>query len=254
MIFHEILETIENDDLRQFAIDRIENAPPYWHIVPASSSGRYHPQISLGRGGLVRHTIAVVRFLNYMLEVESIQNQFTSRERDLMRIAALCHDMMKSGTQIDYENNHHTKFNHPVLEANDIRLLYTLPTEEIELIAHCIESHMGQWNTTKRSNIVLPKPQDKYQIIVHLADYLASRKDIEIKFENSEIDSAKKSIEDYNDINPTTWIMDFGKYKGQSLGEIEALHPDYIRWLQKQEEFNRQPCKSLLIKMGYKFE
>lgn len=42
---------------------------------------------------------------------------------------------------------------------------------------------MGQWNTSKRSNIELPKPEFAEQILVHLFDYLASRKFIEINFE-----------------------------------------------------------------------
>ena len=34
--------------------------------------------------------------------------------------------------------------------------------EEIEMIASTISKHMGQWNTDKRSGIVLPKPDDKF--------------------------------------------------------------------------------------------
>lgn len=250
-LFEKTLETFENDDIKAFAGICIASAPEYWRHVPASSTGKYHPAYSLGEGGLVRHTIAVVRILNHMFNVESISSQFTSRERDLLRVSALVHDMQKSGSQDEYEKSKYTKFDHPLLIARVIRNFKgdtDLPDDEIELVAHCIESHMGAWNTDKRNpGIILPKPTDKYQIALHLADYLASRKDIELKFDEP-LESEPQSLPDIHE-----WKMNFGKYAGMTLPELEATHPDYIAWLQKQSEFDKEPCKSLLIKMGYKF-
>ena len=63
-----ILNTIVSDDIREFAEVLVEGLPDYiWH-VGASSTGKYHPAYSLGDGGLMRHQIAVVRFLNYFFE------------------------------------------------------------------------------------------------------------------------------------------------------------------------------------------
>ena len=50
-----------------------------------------------------------------------------------------------------------------------------------------IESHMGEWNTNSYSNVVLPLPITKHQKFVHMCDYLASRKFINVKFENNNI-------------------------------------------------------------------
>ena len=94
-MFDEILATIENDDLRYFAAKCVNRIDPWFWIAPAASSGKHHPRTSLGEGGLSRHTLSVVRFLNYILEIESIQSQFTSRERDIMKIAAMMHDSKK---------------------------------------------------------------------------------------------------------------------------------------------------------------
>lgn len=241
MNFDEVLKTFENEDIKQFAEECLRNAPLYWHEVAASSTGKYHPRYALGRGGLVRHTIALVRLLNHMFAVESFANQFTSRERDLLRAAGLAHDMMKSGTQADYEKNKYTKFDHPLLAADMIRSMDGLSKEEIEFIAHVIESHMGVWNTDKRHpNIVLPKPEDKYQIILHLADYLASRKDIEMLFED--IPETKTKPEPAPDIN--TWKFDFGKYKGHTIPQVMGLDPGYIHWA--KENMEREPAKTLL--------
>lgn len=102
-----------------------------------------------------------------------------------MRIAGLMHDSRKSGSQEEYEHNHYTNFDHPIKAANVVREFKGTGfwnDNEIELIAQAIESHMGQWNTDKRSLVVLPLPTNKYQMMVHWCDYLASRKDIEIKF------------------------------------------------------------------------
>jgi len=239
-IFDEILATFENEDIKTFATKCIDAAPPYWHSVPSSSTGKYHPQYALGDGGLVRHTLALVRILNHMFGVESIANQFTSRERDLLRTAGIAHDMMKSGTQEDYEKSKYTKFDHPLLAARMVYDMDELNKDERKYIATAISSHMGQWNSDKRHpNIVLPKPEDKSQIILHLADYLASRKDIEIKFDN--LPETKEELPDIN-----TWIVKFGKYKdaGLTLPQIAEKDPGYIAWAKNNVSI--EPAKSLL--------
>lgn len=187
LIFSEILDTIENNDMKTFAKECIKTIPDYFWDVGASSTGKYHPSYALGDLGLARHTCALVRFLNHTFAIESL-NKFTSRERDILRVAGMMHDSRKSGSQTDYENDKYTKFNHPLLAAEVIRLMeekHIIPDEEVEMIASIIESHMGQWNTDKRSDVVLPKPETRFQKLLHWADYLASRKDIEIKFDNN---------------------------------------------------------------------
>ena len=241
-IFNEILNTIENDDIRDFGEKCIQRINPYFWEIPASSSLKYHAAYACTTPlGLAKHTLALVRFLNYMFEIESIRIQFTSREQDLLRIAGMMHDTMKSGTQADYEKNKYTKFDHPLLAADMIRSMDGLSKKEIEFIAHVIESHMGAFNTDKRHpDVVLPKPEDKYQIILHLADYLASRKDIEILF--GDIPETKTEPEPAPDIN--TWKFDFGKHAGQTIPEVEALDPGYIRWA--KENMEREPARTLL--------
>lgn len=237
-MLNEVIETFENDDIKEFAIKVIDNAPEYWHFVAASSTGKYHPQYALGSGGLVRHTIALVRFLNYMFCVESIANQFTSRERDMLRVAGIAHDMMKSGTQEEYEKSKWTKFDHPLLAAKMVYGMDGLTKEERKFIAMAIASHMGQWNTDKRyPDVVLPKPQDKYQIILHLADYLASRKDLEMKFDN--LPDAKNELPDIN-----TWKFTFGKHNGETIPEVMKNDLQYIKWA--KDNMDREPAKSLL--------
>ncbi len=220
-----ILNTFENEDIKEFAVELLNNLPEYiWH-VGASSTGKYHPAYSLGEGGLMRHQIAVVRFLNFFLELEQYGAGMTSRERDLMRTAALIHDGMKSGTQDDYNKSKYTKFNHPILMAEVVRSTDGLNTSERDFIAHCIESHMGQWAFDKKTNVELPKPKDEYQKLVHLADYLASRKSLAMDFENIEAPRVESKPEDY--------VLTFGKHKGEKLIDLCRAGDDYVDWMEE---------------------
>ena len=221
-IFDSILNTIENEDIRHFAEECIETIPDYFWEVGASSTGKYHPQYALGELGLARHTCALVRFLNHILNVDCFGDKFTSREKDLMRVAGMMHDTRKSGDDADYAKNKYTKFDHPILAANEIRsLIGFISHEELEIVATTIESHMGQWNTDKRSSVILPLPANKYQKMVHLADYLASRKDIEVLFDGFEV--PKKEV-----IKLEDYVLNFGKHSGEKLVDVAQLDPSYI--------------------------
>ena len=226
-IVQSVLNTFENDDIKDFAIVLLDNLPEYIWRVPASSTGKYHPAYSLGEGGLMRHQIAVVRFLNFFLELEQYNKIIPSRERDLLRVAGLIHDGRKSGSQSDYERSKYTKFDHPLQMAAVIRSYdgKYLNHNEIELIAHCIESHMGSWNVDKKTGECLPKPEDLHQELVHLADYLASRKTLTMDFENIETPRVESKPEEY--------VLTFGKHKGEKLIDLYRSGDDYVVWMEE---------------------
>lgn len=229
-----ILSTIVNDDIREFAQALVETLPAYIWEVGASSTGKYHPAYSLGVGGLMRHQIAVVRFLNYFFELEQYNTKFTSREMDLMRVAGLVHDGRKSGEQNDYARSKFTKFDHPIQMASVIRSYEGkyLNHDELEFIAHCIESHMGQWNTDRKSSIVLQKPMDDYQHFVHLADYLASRKDLTMAFDS--VDTPKPVA-----VNVDEYVINFGRHKGSKLVDVFNTDRSYCMWL-KENSYQKE--------------
>ena len=235
-----VLDTFENEDIKEFAIVLLDGLPEYiWH-VGASSTGKYHPEYSLGEGGLMRHQIAVVRFINFFLELEQYNSKLTSRERDLIRLAGLVHDGRKSGSQEDYEKSKYTKFNHPILMADVIKGYdgQYLVHEELVIIVDAISKHMGQWNEDKKTSTVLPKPNNKYSQLVHLADYLASRKCLTMDFDNYE--APKASVPDL-----ATFVMPWGsKHKGELLVDIAKNDPSYIDWMRR--EVRREPFISLI--------
>lgn len=229
-MFEEVIDTIENEDLKELALELIKTIPPYFYEVPASSTGKYHPEYALGTAGLYRHTLALCRIMNHIFEVSN----YTSRDKDLMRIAGMMHDTRKSGDQESFEHSKYTHFTHPLQAATIVRMFKDKKwnNDEIEIIASAIESHMGRWNTDKKNTIVLPLPKSKYQMIVHWCDYLASRKDIEIKFGNTEL----PNVEEYQ--------LTFGKHKGKTLVQIEKEDPSYIIWLKTQDL--KYPIKELI--------
>lgn len=247
-IFVPLLDTFEHADIQSFAKACIQTIPSYFWDVGASSTGKYHPDYALGDLGLARHTCAVVRFLNHMFQIDCCRSDFTSRERDLLRVAAIMHDSRKSGSDADFTWDKYTKFDHPILAANEVRKVKGfIPEEEMEFVAKTIESHMGQWNKDRRSRKTLPLPETKYQKILHLADYLASRKDIEVLFRANELHRREtRSNETPSNSAPSAedYIFDFGKHNGEKLLDVARTDPGYIAWA--KSTITREPIRTLL--------
>ena len=184
--FKKELNYIKNTKYKEEAKKLIELLPDYFFEIPASSTGKYHPNFAQNEGGLVRHTKVAVRMCYELANNNSIGYSFTSDEKDLMIIALIMHDGLKSGLP----KEKYTRVDHPILAANLIRENkenLKLTNGEIEFIAQAIETHMGEWNKDFNGNEILPLPKNKYQRFVHMCDFLASKKFIEVPFENNEI-------------------------------------------------------------------
>ena len=178
---------IKNSKIRNSCKIMIDLLPDYFFQVPASSTGKYHPEFSLGERGLVRHVKAAVKIAKDLLDDPTIGDKYTENEKDLMIMTLILHDGLKSGLT----SNKYTQANHPTLIKNYIienKDKLELTDSEIKFISKAIESHMGPWNTDYQGIEILPKPKTKYENFVHMCDYLASRKYLNIKFnENDDI-------------------------------------------------------------------
>lgn len=238
--FSKELDYIKNEDIRNFTKVALENLPDYFFDVAASSTGKYHPSYALGNGGLVRHTQAATRFANHLFQIEHNQLAFTGRERDLIITSIILHDGWKHGDK----GSKFTTHEHPQVCADWIReneiFNDVLPEEDRKIISDAISSHMGSWNINKRSKVILNKPETEIQKFVHMCDYLASRKDIEVLFDDFKSTPVEKS-----DIN--TYKIGFGKHKGKLITEIAKDHKDYLVWMKEDEKFVLQePLKSFV--------
>ena len=183
--FLEEISYIKKDKIMKSLIYMINKLPDYFFIVPASSTGKYHPMYAIGEGGLLRHTKAAVRIAYELLNDPAIGDKYTSDEQDLMLMGLLLHDGLKLGK----EESKYTKFDHPILMANYIeeeKDNLELTDSERKLVMDVIKTHMGPWTTDYDGNEVLEKPKTKYQNFVHMCDYLASRKCILIPFDEND--------------------------------------------------------------------
>lgn len=247
-LLKEYFDSVQDENVKKFMEQCIDTIPEYWFKVAASSTGKYHPNYALGDGGLMRHTIALLRFFNRLVRNDMYGKPFTEREMDLLRVACLMHDSRKSGSDEDFAKNKYTKFNHPLLAADVVRSIKTsfITNEEKEIIANAIESHMGQWNvdTYGKSDVELPIPTNKYQKIVHLVDYLAAQKGVEVQFDGFTPEPNTSRVDESNGTTVDTYVFPFGKYKGMKLTEVNKLYPDYIDWAKKN--INHEPLMSLL--------
>ena len=92
----------------------------------------------------------------------------------------------------------------------------------------------------------MPHPPNKYQNIVHLVDYLAAQKGVEVMFDGFTPENNNRENINAN-VTVDTYVFTFGKYKGLKLTEVNEKHPDYIEWAKKT--IDHEPLKSFLTQL-----
>lgn len=163
----------------------VSELPDYFFEIPASSTGKYHPEFASTKNGLVKHTKVAVRIAKELLDNPGLNN-FKDNEKDIIIMALVLHDGLKKG--INEEK--YTRVDHPLLSAEFVKKhkdKLSLTSEELDLITRVISSHMGIWNKDFNDNEVLPVPKDKYERFVHMCDYLSSKKFINTEFNDIDI-------------------------------------------------------------------
>lgn len=150
-----------------------ERVPTYFWTDGASSSGKYHPQFSQGKGGLVRHTKAVVLFAEELLRMSSY-SFMRDDHKDFVIAACILHDTIKYGFNENIDKAEYK--NHAKNAAYAFRMFcLEHDYQPSEYLLSAIRSHMGQWSTNKDD-----KPFTPIDRCVHMADYMASRSFIDI--------------------------------------------------------------------------
>lgn len=186
-LFLDELDYIADEALQEVLLNIINALPEYFFHEAASSTGKYHPNYALGEGGLVRHSKAAMKIGHELLSNPIIGDKYSSHEKDLMLMSLLVHDGLKRG--INEEK--YTRFDHPILMAEfikDNKDELGLNSDDANFMADVIKTHMGPWTTDYNGEEILEKPKTKYQSFVHMCDFLASRKFLEVPFdENSKI-------------------------------------------------------------------
>lgn len=191
--FEKEIEYINDSRLKEDAKYLVGILPDYFFEVDASSTGKYHPKYAAGNMGLARHVKATVKMAVELLSNPSIGKNYSERDKDLIVIALLIHDGLKYGK---VKTDKYTKFDHPILISNYVkenRDNLKMADEDVAKICAMVESHMGPWNVSNYSDVVLPVPKAPMEKFVHMCDYLASRRFINLEFDdnNDVIDESK---------------------------------------------------------------
>ena len=180
--FEDELSQISNDYIKEFVFQCFDKfCPEYFWIVPASTSGKYHPKESLGEQGLIRHVKKTVYF---GIELwKSLYNGIDITTKDLIIACLLLHDIIKNGNA-KFENNNWIKEensteNHGWLLAEKIKKdIFNgyFRKNYHKYIYYGIACHMGKWTGNPKFYIEnIPLFYRKFAELVHLADYIASR-------------------------------------------------------------------------------
>lgn len=175
--FSSELMTIRNQEIRNFTENCLQHVPEYFWTMPASTTGKYHPTYSLGEGGLVRHTKAAVSIALDLLSLE--QYKHLNELRDYIISALILHDTFKKGR----DGGKWTAFDHPSVAADFVIKMserVSVPMQYANVIRDLIVTHMGQWVEDHNGVERLQRPQTEAQKFVHLCDFLASRKTINV--------------------------------------------------------------------------
>ena len=191
------LALIQHADILELTQAVLQAAPDCFWTMPASTSGKYHPAHSLGQGGLIRHTRAVVLFTVHLLEMQG--TPATHREFSIAIAAAILHDCCKKADHERYTAFDHPARAHQLILSTAQRLWPSSFTDTppptvadalttaspgaatARAIAAAVHSHMGRWNVNDRTGQTLPTPLTPLQRLIHTADYLASRKNITLE-------------------------------------------------------------------------
>ena len=181
--FEKEISYIKDKDKQDDIKILIDKLPDYFFLIPASSTGKYHPKFACTNNGLVKHTKVAVRIAYDLFETV---NNLTDNDKDLIIMALIMHDGLKKGL----EEEKHTRFDHPLLvsklimeNAKELKM----GMDDVRRMCMMIESHMGKWNTSKYSKVELPIPRDECQRFVHRCDYLASRSYLNVRFDKLNI-------------------------------------------------------------------
>lgn len=180
-MFEKEIDHIKNDTVRELAKEGVSLIPDYFYHVPASSSGKYHPQYALGDGGLYRHVQAAVAIAKMLFTI----HDFSEIEQDLIIVSLILHDGWKQGYDGSDSKTWHI---HPIVASDVLRVSLLGEDDEVErnfflkVICSNIASHMGQWTTSANDPTVLPTPETEMEKFVHLCDYIASRRQLEYNF------------------------------------------------------------------------
>ena len=200
-VFKDELNKIQNPKIKDFVLQCFDElCPDYFWTCPCSTSGKYHPKVSLGEGGLVRHVKLTVW---WGVELVKMWPTIPETAHDEILAALLLHDLIKNDEGLGEDGrplDRSVTGTHGVTLANRIEAYYDLAGKKdvrFRRIVTAIRDHMGKWTTgfirTTEDVVQNIKEDHIVCITTHLADYCASRK----------VDDKMLELLETDDVEPT---------------------------------------------------
>lgn len=230
-VFQPYLDKFETDKMRMYCTDMIAQIPDYIFTMPSSTSGKYHNATQCQPHGQIYHIIMFAEIMNYRLALKGNQEKFKSpAQRDAMRCVPFFHDALKCGT----DGGQWTVHEHPMLAGTWVRetnVEHDIEDNIKEAIARMCERHSGEWTSSKKSNVVLPEPENAMELFCHECDILSSRNNIDMQPPEylKDIFGEENTKVEFDE----NYVMPFGKHAGQKLIDVYKAHPDYIAWCEE---------------------
>lgn len=163
------LELIEDLSLRAFTVSAaVRLSTDYFWSAPASSSGKYHPECSAGKFGLIFHTKLVVYWATELAVAMEKHPRLTNFQfRDVLVSIAILHDMVKSPKNVS---------THGVQLADAMCKAFLKLSAMEKYVIFGVATHMGRWTDGGSFYEGKRLTMRTVQLAAHLADYCASRK------------------------------------------------------------------------------
>ncbi len=158
---------IRDKDLRELVRKVVSELPEaYWK---REASKVYHPQDERGEGGNLLHTLRVIKIADRILDTTN----FGSLERDIIKAGSILHDGNRHGED---GASRVTVKEHPILIRKLVESKVEPGIPGISELLEVLEKHMGKFQ-----NPSYPVESISLSDVVHIADYLASQTDIDVR-------------------------------------------------------------------------
>lgn len=169
-IMRNLIDAVGTPEIKDFLMHCLDHIPLYFWAIPASLTGKNHPEWARTEGGLVKHTACAVHYAGELCDTFGVFGIDT----DIVIAATILHDTLKYG--IDFDPRYSPL--HPFLPSvhyAGIRNNCGLESSVGAKIFRAIERHMGNIHSGTWQPIGDIKPRSDIELVVHLADYIASR-------------------------------------------------------------------------------
>ena len=242
-IFEPISRNFETDEFRAYFMDMVAEIPDYVFTMPSSTSGKFHNKTQCQTYGQIYHVYMFDSILNHRLRLKMNKEIYsTPEERDAMRCVPVFHDAVKCG----WNGSQYTVQDHPLLASRwvmETQTEHKVPDEYKKMIADMCEAHSGEWNKSRSGQVIMSEPRNAREFFIHECDILSSCADLDYIIPDELKELLESNIEiQLPDIN--TYVLPFGKYRGETLAHVKEVDSGYIAWA--KENINKEPVKSLL--------